>query len=155
MSTPTTIDPREPNNRPPTTINPDLAAERANTPFNPINITNFIDGNDPNITIRRRQLESWIIRDPTGIFSNEDNNYLHRTERHKRALAKFTRLVVSVHHDICSSMYALSLFLIVFNLTYHLINNSIYISYTGAMSISRNRIQHQKRSKFSNTTFTR
>ena len=82
---------------PPTTINPDLAAERTNTPFNPINITNFIDGNDPNITIRRRQLESWIIRDPSGIFSNEYNNYLHRTERHKRALAKFTRLVVSVY----------------------------------------------------------
>ena len=99
MSTPTTnTDPREPNNLPPTTINPDLAAERANTPFNPINITNFIDGNDPNITIRRRQLESWIIRDPSGIFSNDNNNYLHRTERHKRALAKFTRLVVSVYY---------------------------------------------------------
>ena len=104
MSTPiTNTDPRETNNLPPTTINPDLAAERANTPFNPTNITNFIDGNDPNITIRRRQLESWIIRDPSGIFSNEDNNYLHRTERHKRALAKFTRLVVSsVHNMICS-----------------------------------------------------
>jgi len=100
MSTPTITDPREPNNRPPTTINPDLANERANTPFNPINITNFIDGNDPNITARRRQLESWIIRDPSGIFSNEDNNYLHRTERHKRALAKFTRLVVSVYYQL-------------------------------------------------------
>ena len=94
-TTPTNTDPREPNNCPPTTINPDLANERANTPFNPTNITNFIDG-DPNITIRRRQLESWIIRDPSGIFSNEYNNYLHRTERHKRALAKFTRLVVSI-----------------------------------------------------------
>ena len=108
MSTPTTTtDPREPNN-PPTTINPDLANERANTPFNPTNITNFIDGNDPNITSRRRQLESWIIRDPTGIFSNEYNNYLHRTERHKRALAKFTRLVVSAHMMICSLTLTIS-----------------------------------------------
>ena len=85
-------DPREPNNQPPTTINPDLASERAHCPFTPLSITNFLDGS-PSATHRRRQLESWIIRDPTGIFSNEDNNYLHRTDRHTRALAKFTRLI--------------------------------------------------------------
>ena len=85
-------DPREPNNQPPTTINPDLASERAQCPFTPLSITNFLDGS-PSATHRRRQLESWIIRDPTGIFSNEDNNYLHRTDRHTRALAKFTRLI--------------------------------------------------------------
>ena len=43
-------------------------------------------------------MEGWIIRDPTGIFSNEDNNYLHRTERHARSLAKFVRLV-----ELCRS----------------------------------------------------
>eukprot|EP00571_Detonula_confervacea_P013685 CAMPEP_0172306684 /NCGR_PEP_ID=MMETSP1058-20130122/7706_1 /TAXON_ID=83371 /ORGANISM="Detonula confervacea, Strain CCMP 353" /LENGTH=786 /DNA_ID=CAMNT_0013018651 /DNA_START=700 /DNA_END=3060 /DNA_ORIENTATION=+ len=93
MTTTIIPDPREPNNLPPTTINPDLARERANTPFNPLSITHFLDGNDPSITTRRRQLESRIIRDPTGIFSNKDNNYLHRTERHTRSLAKFVRLV--------------------------------------------------------------
>ena len=59
-------DPRYPNNAPPSTINQDLANERANTPFNPTLITNFIDGS-VDITNRRRQLESWIIRDPTGV----------------------------------------------------------------------------------------
>ena len=59
-------DPRYPNNVPPSTINQDLANERANTPFNPTLITNFIDGN-VDITNKRRQLESWIIRDPTGV----------------------------------------------------------------------------------------
>ena len=59
-------DPRYPNNAPPSTINQDLANERANTPFNPTSITNFIDGS-VDITNRRRQLESWIIRDPTGV----------------------------------------------------------------------------------------
>ena len=97
MTTTIIPDPREPNNLPPTTINPDLAArersERANTLFNPLSITHFLDENDPSITTRHRQLESWIIGDPTGIFSNEDNNYLHRTERHTRLLAKFVRLV--------------------------------------------------------------
>ena len=87
-----TPDPREPNNLPPTTKNADLAAERAGTPFNAIAITNFLDGSASSTT-KRRQLESWIIRDPSGVFSNEENNYLHRTERHTRALAKFVRLV--------------------------------------------------------------
>ena len=72
--------------------NPDLHSERISTPFSPLSITHFLDGS-PKITARRRLLESWIIHDPTGIFSNEDNNYLHRTERHTRSLAKFVRLV--------------------------------------------------------------
>jgi acyl-CoA oxidase len=74
------------------TIHPDLSSERLATPFSPLSITHFLDGS-PEITSRRRLLESWIIHDPTGVFSNEDNNYLHRTERHTRALAKFVRLV--------------------------------------------------------------
>lgn len=85
-------DPREPNNCPPLTLNPDLACERSKVSFNPLAITNFIDGSQ-SATSKRRLLESWIIRDPTGIFNNDDNNYLHRSERHTRALAKFVRLV--------------------------------------------------------------
>ena len=90
--TSTIPDPREPNNLPPKTVSPDLAHERSRTPFDPLAITNFLDGG-PDVTSRRRKLESWIIRDPTGIFDNDDNNYLHRTERHRRSLAKFVRLV--------------------------------------------------------------
>lgn len=93
----TAADPREPDNRPPKTVNPDLAAERAGTPFDPLALTHFLDGG-PAATARRRQLESWIIRDPTGIFDNDNNNYLHRTERHARAMAKFVRLV-----ELCRS----------------------------------------------------
>ena len=70
MTTTIIPDPREPNNLPPTTINPDLARERANTLFNPLSITHFLDGNDPSITTRRCQLELRIIGDPTGICSN-------------------------------------------------------------------------------------
>ncbi|KAL7484254.1 hypothetical protein ACHAW6_009902 [Cyclotella cf. meneghiniana] len=83
-------DPRHPT--PLKTINPDLAAERSSLSFSPLAITHFLDGGACN-TERRRRLESWIIRDPSGVFSNEDNNYMHRTERHTRALAKFVRLV--------------------------------------------------------------
>jgi hypothetical protein len=90
-------DPREPSGSPPATVNPDLARERSSLPFDPLAITNFLDGGS-DATARRRKLEGWIIRDPTGIFSNEDNNYLHRTERHARSLAKFVRLV-----ELCRS----------------------------------------------------
>lgn len=85
-------DPRFPSGCPPPASNPDLAAERAACPFSPPAVTHFIDGS-PAATARRRRLESWIVRDPTGVFSNDDNNVLHRTERHVRALAKFVRLV--------------------------------------------------------------
>ncbi|KAL3917459.1 MAG: hypothetical protein SGARI_007709, partial [Bacillariaceae sp.] len=44
-------------------------------------------------TERRRYLEQVIERDPTGIFSNDNNNYLHRTERHVRSVAKCVRLI--------------------------------------------------------------
>jgi acyl-CoA oxidase len=87
-------DPRyPPTNHPPTTINGDLANERSSLSFTPLHITNFIDGNSHLYTSRRRQLEAWIITDPSGIFSNETNNYIHRTERHVRSLAKFVRLI--------------------------------------------------------------
>jgi acyl-CoA oxidase len=87
-------DPRyPPTNQTPTTINVDLAKERSSLSFNPLHITNFIDGNSRLYTARRRQLEAWIITDPSGIFNNETNNYIHRTERHVRSLAKFVRLI--------------------------------------------------------------
>jgi len=90
-------DPREPNSLPPKTVDPSLAAERLATPFTPLKITNFLDGS-PQLTDRRRKLEALIIRDPSGVFSNEDNNYMGRTERHTRSIAKFVRLV-----ELCRS----------------------------------------------------
>ncbi|KAL7544321.1 hypothetical protein ACHAWF_007704, partial [Thalassiosira exigua] len=76
----------------PPSVHPDLASERASTPFSPLAITHFLDGGRER-TARRRQVESWITRDPSGVFDNDENNYLHRTERHARALAKFVRIV--------------------------------------------------------------
>jgi acyl-CoA oxidase len=79
-------------------MNPDLKRERERATFNVEKITNMIDGGKAT-TDRRRFLEEVIARDPTGIFSNDDNHYLHRTERHIRATAKHVRLV-----EICRKL---------------------------------------------------
>lgn len=73
-------------------INADLQRERTRATFDPEVLTNLIDGG-PAQTARRRRLQQLIERDPTGIFDNTDNTYLHRTERHTRALAKHVRLI--------------------------------------------------------------
>lgn len=75
------------------TVNPDLQRERDAATFAVERLTHMLDG-DAAATRRRRQLEQIIQRDPTGIFdNNEDNIYLHRTQRHVRALAKHVRLI--------------------------------------------------------------
>lgn len=76
------------------TVNPDLARERERSAsnFDAEVLTNLLDGGRERTT-RRRALERLISNDPTGIFSNAENRYLHRTERHTRALAKHVRLV--------------------------------------------------------------
>ena len=79
-------------------MNPDLKRERINATFDVEKITHVIDGGKEN-TERRRYLEAIIERDPTGIFSNEDNNYLHRTDRHIRGIAKGVRLI-----EICRKL---------------------------------------------------
>jgi acyl-CoA oxidase len=73
-------------------MNPDLQSERHTATFSTEKITNLLDGG-PDRTHRRRQLEAVIARDPTGVFSNDDNYYLHRTDRHVLSLAKHVRLV--------------------------------------------------------------
>jgi len=73
-------------------MNPDLKRERSNAVFDVEKITHVLDGGSQK-TERRRHLEAIIARDPTGVFSNEDNNYLHRTDRHKRGMAKGVRLI--------------------------------------------------------------
>ena len=73
-------------------MNPDLAAERLKTSFDTEKITHLIYGGVSK-TERRRALEKLIETDPSGVFSNDRNHYLHRTDRHVRALAKFVRLV--------------------------------------------------------------
>jgi acyl-CoA oxidase len=82
----------------PLTTNVDLAYERTRATFDPLIITNLLDGS-PAATKRRRQLEALIRNDPTKIFCNEGNAYLHRTDRHVRALAKHVRLI-----ELCRSI---------------------------------------------------
>ena len=65
-------------------MNKDLRKERATATFNVERVTNLLDGGQDR-TERRRHLEAVIHRDPTGIFDNDNNPYLHRTERHVRA----------------------------------------------------------------------
>jgi len=83
---------------PPKGTNSDLALERSRASFNPEEITHLLDGG-PNRTVRRRRLQDIIENDPTDIFSNEENNYLSRTDRHVRAMAKSVRLL-----EICRSL---------------------------------------------------
>lgn len=73
-------------------MNSDLKNERSKASFSVERMTNLLDGGKDR-TERRRQLEDIIRRDPTGIFDNSNNHYLHRTERHVRALAKNTRFI--------------------------------------------------------------
>lgn len=80
------------------TVNGDLLHERSKATFSVERLTNLLDGGKER-TERRRQIEEIIRRDPSGIFSNDDNHYLHRTERHTRALAKHVRMV-----EICRKL---------------------------------------------------
>lgn len=73
-------------------IHPDLQQERSRATFSADRLTWMLDGGRDR-TERRRQLEAMIARDPTGIFDNTSNSYLHRSDRHVRALAKHVRLV--------------------------------------------------------------
>lgn len=75
-------------------MNPDLQRERerSSSIFDVEKLTNMLDGSKAK-TERRRHLEAIIQRDPTGVFSNEDNHYLHRTERHVRGIAKGVRMI--------------------------------------------------------------
>ena len=76
----------------------DLLQERSKATFNSRKITNLLDGSQ-NATVRRQYLESLIANDPTGIFSNQENHYMHRTDRHVRSLAKHVRLM-----ELCRSI---------------------------------------------------
>jgi acyl-CoA oxidase len=73
-------------------VNADLQRERQRCSFDVERMTNMLDGSVA-LTKRRRYLEHVIATDPTGIFDNSDNIYMHRTERHTRALAKHVRLI--------------------------------------------------------------
>lgn len=73
-----------------TKMNLDLKCERSRASFDVGKLTLMLDDGK---TDRRRQLEAIIRHDPTGIFDNSDNHYLHRTQRHVRALAKHVRLL--------------------------------------------------------------
>lgn len=73
-------------------MNDNLQKERENCTFDIQRITYMLDGGMDR-TKRRKELESIIERDPTGVFHNDNNNYLHRTDRYVRALAKQVRLL--------------------------------------------------------------
>jgi hypothetical protein len=79
-------------------VHPDLQAERKRASFDPERLTWLMDGGRDR-TERRRQLEAVIQRDPSGVFDNTNNAYLHRTDRHVRALAKHVRLM-----EICRKL---------------------------------------------------
>jgi acyl-CoA oxidase len=74
-------------------MNQDLLKERCRATFCTERVTNFLDGGSKERTARRRYIEDVIANDPTGVFDNSKNAYLHRTERHVRALAKAVRVV--------------------------------------------------------------
>jgi len=74
------------------TVNADLVTERSRASFRPEKITNLIDGSS-DLTATRRKIEDIIRLDPTGVFDNSSNAYLHRSERHVRALAKHVRIL--------------------------------------------------------------
>mmetsp|Transcript_51553 Transcript_51553/g.148733 ORF Transcript_51553/g.148733 Transcript_51553/m.148733 type:complete len:707 (-) Transcript_51553:54-2174(-) len=79
-------------------VNADLQRERNRATFDPEKLTNLLDGGAQR-TERRRFIEQVFERDPTGVFDNSDNNYLHRTDRHIRATAKHVRMV-----EICRKL---------------------------------------------------
>lgn len=78
--------------------NSDLSNERNQATFSPSKITNLYDGS-VEATTRRRQLEELIANDPTDVFNNDSNHYMHRSDRHVRALAKHVRLI-----ELCRSI---------------------------------------------------
>jgi acyl-CoA oxidase len=79
-------------------VNPDLQRERDAATFDPERLTHLLDGGQQR-TERRRYIEQVFARDPTGVFDNSENNYLHRTDRHIRATAKHLRMV-----EICRKL---------------------------------------------------
>ena len=79
-------------------VNADLQRERTRASFTPEKVTHLLDGGADK-TGRRRFLQDVIAKDPTGVFSNDDNYYLHRTDRHVRSLAKAVRLI-----EICRKL---------------------------------------------------
>lgn len=78
--------------------NADLKKERLKATFRVEKLTNLLDGSEAK-TERRRHIEAIIEQDPTGIFSNDSNSYLHRTDRHVRSLAKHVRMI-----EICRKL---------------------------------------------------
>ncbi len=79
-------------------VNPILTEERLKATFDPTKITHLLDSS-PAATKRRRYLEQLIQNDPTNLFSNDKNIYLHRNDRHVNSLAKLVRLI-----EICRSI---------------------------------------------------
>lgn len=79
-------------------VNPILTEERLKATFDPTKITHLLDSS-PAATKRRRYLEQLIQNDPSNLFSNDKNIYLHRNDRHVNSLAKLVRLI-----EICRSI---------------------------------------------------
>ncbi|RUS77078.1 hypothetical protein EGW08_015161 [Elysia chlorotica] len=71
-------------------VNPDLQKERASASFNVLELTHILDGG-PEITKRRKELESLILSDP--VFSNKDLLYLTKSEQYENAVLRSVKLV--------------------------------------------------------------
>lgn len=74
-------------------VHPDLQRERDGSKLNVSVLTHVLDGSAEK-TARRRFLQNVVATDKSGWFENgEDGIYMHRKERHVRALGKFVRAV--------------------------------------------------------------
>ena len=74
-------------------IHPDLQKERDGSKLNVLSLTHALDGSTK-ATERRRFMQNLVANDKSGVFqNNEDGIFMHRKDRHVRALAKFVRCV--------------------------------------------------------------
>lgn len=74
-------------------IHPDLQRERDGSKLNVLALTHALDGS-AKATERRRFMQNLVANDKSGVFeNNEDGIFMHRKDRHVRALAKFVRCV--------------------------------------------------------------
>lgn len=74
-------------------MNPDIVKERKSATFDVEKLTFILDGG-PEITRRRREIESLVFNDPD--FKEEDPNFLSRSERYDQAIRKSAQMILKL-----------------------------------------------------------
>ncbi|KAL3066822.1 hypothetical protein OYC64_016719 [Pagothenia borchgrevinki] len=74
-------------------MNPDITRERKNATFDVEKLTYILDGG-PEKTKRRREIESLVFSDPD--FSEEDPNFLSRSDRYDQAVRKSAQMILKL-----------------------------------------------------------